>query len=115
MKQQSNYKIFTVSSFNVDSSLALLNDANNRNISGGFTSLPLHFDVSCQTGMFSAYRQHHESTVTLDIVSLDFFLGEQPHSLQLLQLRDSLFNPLLNDLRHFVDTAVTGSALSVIY
>lgn len=39
---------------------------------------------------------------TLDVVLLDFFLGEQPHSLQLLQLRDSLFNPLLDDLRHLV-------------
>lgn len=52
MRQQSKDKFFTVSSLNVDSSLALLNDANNIHISGGFTSLPLHFDVSRHTGMF---------------------------------------------------------------
>lgn len=115
MRPQSEDIFFTVPSLNVDRSLALLNDAK-RNISGGFTSLPPHLDVSCHTSMFfSAYHGHPESIVTFDVVSLDFFLGEQPHSLQLLQLRDPLFNPLLNDLRHLVDTAVTSSASSVIY
>lgn len=44
---------------------------------------------------------------------LDFFLGEQPHSLQLLQLRDSVFDSLLDDLCHVDVAAVKGSGWTV--
>lgn len=57
----------------------------------------------------------NETLGTSSVALLDFFLGEQSHSLQLLQLRDSLLNPLLNDLRHLVDAAVTGSGSAVIW
>lgn len=36
--------------------------------------------------------------------SLHFFLGEQPDSLQLLQRRDPVLNPLLHQIRHFITT-----------
>lgn len=55
---------------------------------------------------FSTERTHLETLGKSYVVLLDFFLGEQTHSLQLLQLRDSLLNPMLNDLRHLVDAAV---------
>lgn len=45
---------------------------------------------------------------------LDFFLGEQSHSLQLLQLRDSVLDPLLNDLRHLVEAAVKRSCSAAV-
>ena len=38
----------------------------------------------------------------VDGVLPDFLLGEESHSLQLLQLRDPLLDPLLNHLRHLV-------------
>lgn len=44
---------------------------------------------------------------------LDFFLGEQPHSLQLLQLRDSVLDSLLYDLCHVDAAAVKGSGWTV--
>lgn len=40
---------------------------------------------------------------------LDFFLGEQSHSFQLLELRDPLLNSLLNDFRHGLHGGVTNS------
>lgn len=50
------------------------------------------------------------SRFRLAAVLLDFCLGEQSHSLQLLQLGDPVLNPLLDDLRHLVH-AGSGSAV----
>lgn len=46
---------------------------------------------------------------TASLNLLDFFLGEQPDSLQLLELRDPVLNPLLDNFSHRVHADVTCS------
>lgn len=70
--------------------------------------------IKCVLVRCSSEWRHLETAGRLHVVLPDFLLGEQSHSLQLLQLRDSVLYPLLNDLRHLVHAVVTGSDAPVI-